>query len=102
MRIVSYNVRYFSQRLLGLAPTGGAVARIAAALTAVEPDVICLQEVETPSLRSRFRSPFDALAGALGCCGGRYLPVHRLGAIYGTGLAVCVRDSEIVRAELIP
>jgi endonuclease/exonuclease/phosphatase family metal-dependent hydrolase len=54
-RIVSYNVRYFGHALRGLASTVGPKRRIAAALLGLDPlpDVICLQEVETISLRSR-------------------------------------------------
>lgn len=55
LRIVSYNVRYFGHALKGLASTGGAERRIAAALAALDPlpDVVCLQEIETISVRSR-------------------------------------------------
>jgi endonuclease/exonuclease/phosphatase family metal-dependent hydrolase len=54
LRIVSYNVRYFGHQLRGLGSTVGAKRRIARMLTELEPlpDVICLQEVETRSLRS--------------------------------------------------
>jgi endonuclease/exonuclease/phosphatase family metal-dependent hydrolase len=54
LRIVSYNVRYFGHALRGLASTRGAKRGIAAALSGIKPlpDVICLQEVETRSLRS--------------------------------------------------
>src|SRR5687767_9296539 len=55
LRIVSYNVRYFGHALKGLASTIGPKRRISAALITLAPlpDVICLQEVETISLRSR-------------------------------------------------
>lgn len=55
LRIVTYNVRYFGHALRGLASTIGPKRRIAAALLTLEPlpDLICLQEVETISLRSR-------------------------------------------------
>jgi endonuclease/exonuclease/phosphatase family metal-dependent hydrolase len=51
---VSYNVRYFGHALRGLASTIGPKRRISAALLTLDPlpDVICLQEVETSSLRS--------------------------------------------------
>lgn len=59
-RVVSYNVRYFGHPLRGLASTHGGALRIASGLAALEPlpDIICLQEVETHSLRSSvaFRS----------------------------------------------
>ena len=54
LRIVSYNVRYFGHALRGLATTRTSLERIAQKLTTLTPlaDVICLQEVETRSLRS--------------------------------------------------
>ena len=54
LRIVSYNVRYFGHALRGLATTRTSLDRIAQKLTSLTPlaDVICLQEVETRSLRS--------------------------------------------------
>ncbi len=54
-RILSYNVRYFGHALRGLASTSGPKRRIAAGLAALSPlaDIVCLQEVETISLRSR-------------------------------------------------
>jgi len=55
IRIATYNVRYFGHALKGLASTRGPEHRIARALAALgpPPDVICLQEIETISLRSR-------------------------------------------------
>ena len=54
LRIVSYNVRYFGHATRGLASTGAAMRRIAEALAALDPlpGIVCLQEVETRSLRS--------------------------------------------------
>ncbi len=54
IRIVTYNVRYFGHALRGLASTRGSKRGIAQALASLDPipDVICLQEVETYSLRS--------------------------------------------------
>lgn len=53
-RIVSYNVRYFGHALRGLASTVGPKRRIARSLLTLDPlpDIICLQEVETRSVRS--------------------------------------------------
>jgi len=53
-RIVSYNVRYFGHALHGLASTHRSQKNIAAGLAglAPRPQLICLQEVETRSLRS--------------------------------------------------
>ncbi len=63
LRIVTYNVRYFGPSLRGLASTIGPKRRIAAALLTLDPlpDIICLQEVETISLRSRaaFKNSHD-------------------------------------------
>jgi endonuclease/exonuclease/phosphatase family metal-dependent hydrolase len=55
LRIVSYNVRYFGHALRGLASTRRPKRAIATALAALDPiaDLICLQEVETISMRSR-------------------------------------------------
>jgi endonuclease/exonuclease/phosphatase family metal-dependent hydrolase len=55
LRIVSYNVRYFGHALKGLASTRGSKRAAAEALSALDPlpDLICLQEVETISVRSR-------------------------------------------------
>ncbi|MCP3100985.1 endonuclease/exonuclease/phosphatase family protein [Myxococcus sp. K15C18031901] len=54
LRIVTYNVRYFGHMLRGLASTMGPKRRVAAALASLDPlpDIVCLQEVETTSLRS--------------------------------------------------
>jgi len=61
IRIVSYNVRYFGHALKGLASTRRSEERIAAGLASLDPlaDVVCLQEIETISLRSRvaYRRP---------------------------------------------
>ena len=54
LRIVSYNVRYFGHALRGLASTRGNKQGVAEALASLDPtpDIVCLQEVETISLRS--------------------------------------------------
>ena len=54
LRIVSYNVRYFGLALRGLASTRGNKQGVAEALASLDPtpDIVCLQEVETISLRS--------------------------------------------------
>jgi endonuclease/exonuclease/phosphatase family metal-dependent hydrolase len=56
VRVITYNVRYFGHGTRGLASTARAMDRIAEALASLDPlaDVICLQEVETASLRSTF------------------------------------------------
>ncbi|HXN55671.1 MAG TPA: endonuclease/exonuclease/phosphatase family protein [Myxococcales bacterium] len=55
LRILSYNVRYFGHALRGLASTRTGKRDIATCIARLEevPHVICLQEVETISLRSR-------------------------------------------------
>jgi endonuclease/exonuclease/phosphatase family metal-dependent hydrolase len=114
LRIVSYNVRYFGHALRGLASTGRPKRGIAAALAALDPiaDVVCLQEVETISMRSRIafrRSHIDehqleSFMGALGeafASAGKpcpykafYFRAHTYGPvkmpIYTTGLAMLV------------
>lgn len=59
MRILSYNVRYFGHATRGLASTRRAMERIAVAMASLEPlaDIVCLQEVETTSLRSTLAHP---------------------------------------------
>jgi len=61
LRLVSYNVRYFGHALKGLASTRHSERRIAAGLAGLDPlaDVVCLQEIETISVRSRlaYRRP---------------------------------------------
>src|SRR6266567_253523 len=114
LRIVSYNVRYFGHALRGLASTRRPKLGIAEALAALDPlaDAICLQEVETISIRSRIafrRSHADepqleAFMAALGdafAAAGKpcpykafYFRAHAYGParlpVYTTGLAMLV------------
>jgi endonuclease/exonuclease/phosphatase family metal-dependent hydrolase len=61
LRIVSYNVRYFGHAVRGLASTRAGKRGIASALASLDPipDVVCLQEVETTSIRSNLGRPRD-------------------------------------------
>lgn len=118
VRVMSYNVRYFGHGTRGLASTATSMRRIADSLAVLDPlaDVICLQEVETASLRSNVMFPGEEtqlerlmrmLHDALEAAGKRdvyeayYFPAHayRVGAaasIYTTGLAVIAhRDFHI-------
>src|SRR5689334_3921480 len=54
MRIITYNVRYFGHATRGLASTKRTMQRIAHAIATLDPlcDIVCLQEVETASMRS--------------------------------------------------
>jgi endonuclease/exonuclease/phosphatase family metal-dependent hydrolase len=54
LRIASYNVRYFGHALRGLASTRRSERAIARGLAGLDPlpDLVCLQEIETISLRS--------------------------------------------------
>lgn len=113
LRIVSYNVRYFGHGTRGLASTAAAMRRIAHALASLDPlaDIICLQEVETASLRSTLAHPksrdgetqlerlMEMVEEALGETGNRgiyeayYFPAHAYQVtarthIYTTGLAI--------------
>jgi endonuclease/exonuclease/phosphatase family metal-dependent hydrolase len=110
IRILSYNVRYFGHATRGLASTKNAMRRIADAIATLDPlpTIVCLQEVETRSLRStvahrgdetqleRFVSMLSqALADARkpDVYDAYYFPAHayRLSAhthVYTTGLAV--------------
>ena len=121
MRIVSYNVRYFGHATRGLASTRNAVTRIAKAFAALDPlpGLICLQEVETSSIRSTLADPstkagetqlgrlMDAFDHALHAAGktdryeAYYFPAHsyRVGEatpIYTTGLAVLAHKDFLV------
>jgi endonuclease/exonuclease/phosphatase family metal-dependent hydrolase len=118
LRIVSYNVRYFGHATGGLASTPGAIRRIAEAIASLEPlpVVVCLQEVETTSLRSTVAHPgkdpqverfMAALRGALlrvrkpDVYEALYYPAHayRLSRdthVYTTGLAILVHGSMTV------
>jgi len=114
VRLVTYNVRYFGHGTRGLLSTATSMERIARALATLDPlaDVICLQEVETTSLRSNVAHPalngetqLERLMGmlhrALISAGRRtayeayYFPAHAyrlsLTPIYTTGLAVLAR-----------
>jgi endonuclease/exonuclease/phosphatase family metal-dependent hydrolase len=118
-RIVSWNVRYFSQAAGGLGSTRKSRHGIAAALADLDPapDIICLQEIELRSLRSRIgRPPERAVASQLEAfmesLGERchrlgksspwealYFPAHRYGildaALYTTGLAILVHRERV-------
>ncbi|MFO0555146.1 MAG: endonuclease/exonuclease/phosphatase family protein [Polyangiaceae bacterium] len=52
---MTYNVRYFGHPVRGVFSTRRGIARIARTIAAMDPlpDVVCLQEVETRSLRAR-------------------------------------------------
>jgi endonuclease/exonuclease/phosphatase family metal-dependent hydrolase len=121
IRILSYNVRYFGHATRGLASTRAAMRRIAEALASLDPlaTIVCLQEVETRSLRStvaagggrdeetqleRFTQMLlTALTGAgkKDAYEAYYFPAHayRISArthAYTTGLAVLAHHSFVV------
>ncbi|WP_437722643.1 endonuclease/exonuclease/phosphatase family protein [Sorangium sp. So ce861] len=118
LRIITYNVRYFGHGTRGIASTSAAITRIAATLARLSPlpDLVCLQEVETQSLRSSTMNPrwhpeetqLDRLMTELHAALAHaerperyvayYFPAHtyRLTSrtnIYTTGLAVIARDT---------
>ncbi len=119
LRIVSYNVRYFSHALRGLASTERSTRGIARALTALDPRpaIICLQEVETYSMRSRLTAKrgapkvtqleafMFALEREVAALGEEmpyeafYFRAHRYGParlpIYTTGLAILVDTRQL-------
>ena len=119
MRIVSYNVRYFGHGLKGLASTAGAKTRISTAIASLKepPDLVCLQEVETRSMRSRVahrgghavETQLDAFMRHLrerlrseGIRAGYeawYFPAHTYGLgkvkLYTTGLAMLVNTDKL-------
>ncbi|MBX2801305.1 MAG: endonuclease/exonuclease/phosphatase family protein [Myxococcales bacterium] len=110
LSLVTWNVRYFSQRLQGLAASRHTMRAVADALVALDPlpDVIALQEVETRSLRGglhpagMLRRFTSCLRASLVAADHRrrltslYYPAHRyaLGPInvFTTGLALVVTD----------
>jgi len=122
LRILSYNVRYFGHATRGIASTRKAMHRIATAIADLDPlpDIVCLQEVETASLRSTVAHPtlggkketqlerlMAMLDGALARVGRNteyeayYFPAHayRLGPkthIYTTGLSILTRRDFVV------
>jgi endonuclease/exonuclease/phosphatase family metal-dependent hydrolase len=121
LRVVTYNVRYFGHATRGIASTRKAMERIAAAIVGLDPpaDLVCLQEVETSSLRStlahRPSRPGQTQLGhllemiddALAATGAKvsydayYFPAHTYDGpgkspFYTTGLAVLAhRDFQI-------
>jgi endonuclease/exonuclease/phosphatase family metal-dependent hydrolase len=118
IRILSYNVRYFGHATRGLASTRTAMKRIANAMASLEPlpTIMCLQEVETRSIRSTVAHRGDEtqlerfsqmLLEALTAAGKEdayeayYFPAHayQLSArthVYTTGLAVLAHHDFVV------
>lgn len=119
IRVMTYNVRYFghaSRPLRGTASTKRGISRITDAVARLEvlPHVICLQEVETRSLRSslshsvshvgetQLEAVMKSLDRALHYHGqahryrAHYFPAHtyqvRKARIYTTGLAILTRE----------
>jgi endonuclease/exonuclease/phosphatase family metal-dependent hydrolase len=115
---MTYNVRYFGHATRGIASTAAAFSRIARSISKLDPlpDLVCLQEVETRSIRSgamhgllRTRETqldrmMSQLSEALSTEGkpdgytAYYFPAHeykltKTTNIYTTGLAVLARDS---------
>jgi endonuclease/exonuclease/phosphatase family metal-dependent hydrolase len=123
LRIMSYNVRYFGHGTRGLASTKAAMQRIARAIATLDPlpSIVCLQEVETRSLRSTMAHPgeetqLERFAGMLAAelaaaevpgaedlYEAYYFPAHayRLSGrthVYTTGLAILAhRDLTVDR-----
>lgn len=116
VRILTYNVRYFSHATRGLATTARAMRSIADVLARMNPpiDVMCLQEIEATSFRSsvahrpervgetQLEQFVRALHQSLEACGSKdtyeayYFPAHtyRVTAktnVYTTGLSVLTR-----------
>jgi endonuclease/exonuclease/phosphatase family metal-dependent hydrolase len=118
LRLVSYNVRYFGHSTRGLASTRTSMRRIAQAVAALRPlpAIVCLQEVETRSIRStvahrgeatqleRFMEMLGAAlteAGVPDAYEAYYFPAHayRLSAnthAYTTGLAVLAHSDFVI------
>ena len=64
LELLSYNVRYFGHGTRGLASTRAAMRRIADAIASLAPmpTIVCMQEVETRSIRSTVADRGTALA----------------------------------------
>jgi endonuclease/exonuclease/phosphatase family metal-dependent hydrolase len=120
IRIVTYNVRYFGHALKGLASTRASQRSIADRLARLAPsaDLVCLQEIETISLRSRVAFRSDGAArrtqleafmieleqayaerGRVSPYEGFYFRAHvnrlRTIPIYTTGLAILVNRERL-------
>ncbi len=118
---MTYNVRYFSHGTRGLASTARAMAGIARAIAELDPlpDIVCLQEVETASIRANLAHPRKAkeetqlsrlmhlLHGEIAERGKRdqyaayYFPAHaytltRATNLYTTGLAILAHRDYVV------
>lgn len=72
LRVMTYNVRYFAHSTRGVASTARPMRGIALAIAKLNPlpDIVCLQEVETRSLRStagraRGKTQLDLLMSSL-------------------------------------
>lgn len=123
IRVMSYNVRYFGHALRGLASTLRSKRGIAQGIASLWPlpEVICLQEVETRSMRSRWghrpggrsdetqlESFMVELEEAFHQAGGKspyeafYFRAHtykvRDFRVYTTGLAILI-DTRRIRVE---
>jgi endonuclease/exonuclease/phosphatase family metal-dependent hydrolase len=120
IRVVSYNVRYFGHGTRGLVSTRRSMDRIARAIAALDPlaDLVCLQEVETTSLRATVAHRFTpgdgdtqlerlmtAISAALAprplAYEAYYFPAHTYAVakgahIYTTGLAVLAHRDFVV------
>src|SRR5262245_44553698 len=59
LRVMTYNVRYFSHGTRGLWSTAWAMKSIARAIATLDPlpDIVCLQEVESSSVRANLAHP---------------------------------------------
>jgi endonuclease/exonuclease/phosphatase family metal-dependent hydrolase len=115
---MTYNVRYFGHATRGIASTAAAFARIARSIAKLDPlpDLVCLQEVETRSIRggaihgllssreTQLDRMMTELTTALAEAGkpdgytAYYFPAHEYKLtkrtnIYTTGLAVIARDT---------
>jgi len=119
LKVLSYNVRYFGHALRGLASTRASLQAIARELAALAPtpDLVCLQEIETRSVRSQLAlreagsagSQLDHFMGELERAfadlgrelplEGFYFPAHvnALGSVrvYTTGLAILVNTARL-------
>ena len=118
LRVMTYNVRYFGHATRGIVSTSKAITRIAKTIAAMDPtpDLVCLQEVETQSIRATSvrrlwypeETQLDRLMSELVAAlrhakkhesfTAYYFPAHQYRLtqrtnIYTTGLAVLAKDT---------
>ena len=97
-RIATYNVRYFSHSVRGIASTHRSLEAIALALAPLHLDILCLQEL-------RSEAQLVVLAESMRRSSGRtfhahYFPAHR-GRWYSTGLGLLLAARGVTATQVL-